>query len=65
MSLSEEALVDRHLGNSHLGNSNPLESVALSLGYEKKTIIQSLDLVIEPKQITVLVGGNGCGIYLA
>ncbi|UTW01520.1 ABC transporter ATP-binding protein [Marinomonas rhizomae] len=35
--------------------------MALFLGYEKKTIIKSLDLVIESKQITVLVGGNGCG----
>ena len=56
MILSEHFLVDDNL----LAQS-PLESVALSLGYEKKTIIQSLDLVIEPKQITVLVGGNGCG----
>lgn len=61
MSLSENHLLDRNLGNSHLGESNPLESVALSLGYEKKTIIKSMDLVIEPNQITVLVGGNGCG----
>ncbi|WP_249422053.1 ABC transporter ATP-binding protein [Marinomonas lutimaris] len=56
MSLSEHSLVDDNL----LAQS-PLESVALSLGYEKKTIIKSLDLVIESKQITVLVGGNGCG----
>lgn len=56
MSLSEHSLVDDIL----LAQS-PLESVALSLGYEKKTIIKSLDLVIEPKKITVLVGGNGCG----
>ncbi|WP_255827699.1 ABC transporter ATP-binding protein [Marinomonas rhizomae] len=56
MSLSEHSLVDDNL----LAQS-PLESVALFLGYEKKTIIKSLDLVIESKQITVLVGGNGCG----
>ncbi|WP_417526566.1 ABC transporter ATP-binding protein [Marinomonas shanghaiensis] len=56
MILSEHFLVDDNL----LAQS-PLESVALSLGYEKKTIIKSLDLVIESKQITVLVGGNGCG----
>jgi len=51
MSLPEHPLLD----------TSPLESVALSLGYEKKTIIKSLDLVIAPEQITVLVGGNGCG----
>ena len=56
MSLSENHV----LGDKVLAQS-PLESVELSLGYEKKTIIQSLDLVIDPKQITVLVGGNGCG----
>lgn len=61
MSLSENHLLDRNLGDSRLGESNPLESVALSLGYEKKTIIKSMDLAIEPNQITVLVGGNGCG----
>lgn len=56
MILSEHFLVDDNL----LAQS-PLESVALSLGYEKKTIIKSLDLAIQPNQITVLVGGNGCG----
>lgn len=56
MSLSEHSLVD-----DNLFAQSPLKSVALSLGYEKKTIIKSLDLVIESKQITVLVGGNGCG----
>ncbi|WP_100186077.1 ABC transporter ATP-binding protein [Marinomonas sp. BSi20584] len=56
MSLSEHFLVDDNL----LAQS-PLESVALSLGYDKKTIIKSLDVAIKPNQITVLVGGNGCG----
>ncbi|MGO2236186.1 ABC transporter ATP-binding protein [Marinomonas sp. UCMA 3892] len=56
MSLSEHSLVD-----DNLFAQSPLESVALSLGYEKKTIIKSLDLAIQSNQITVLVGGNGCG----
>lgn len=56
MILSEHFLVDDNL----LAQS-PLESVTLSLGYEKKTIIKSLDLTIQSNQITVLVGGNGCG----
>ncbi len=41
--------------------SHPLQSVSLSLGYDKKTVIDSLSLAIEPNQITALVGGNGCG----
>jgi len=45
----------------YLPENTPLQSISLSLGYEKKTIIQSLDLAIKPNQITVLVGGNGCG----
>ena len=56
MSMSEHSLAD-----SNIFAHSPLESVALSLGYEKKTIIKSLDLAIKPNQITVLVGGNGCG----
>lgn len=56
MSLSEHSLVD-----DNLFAQSPLESVTLSLGYEKKTIIKSLDLAIQSNQITVLVGGNGCG----
>lgn len=38
-----------------------LSSSALSLSYGAKKIIHSLDLAIEPNEITVLVGGNGCG----
>jgi len=56
MSLSEQNLLD-----DNLLTPCPLESVALSLGYEKKIIIHSLDLSIKSNQITVLVGGNGCG----
>lgn len=55
------SLSDRHLLKSHLLESRPLQSRELTLGYEQKTIIKSLDLDIEPSQITVLVGGNGCG----
>ncbi|MEP7729298.1 ABC transporter ATP-binding protein [Marinomonas primoryensis] len=44
-----------------LSENKPLECVALSLGYEQKIIVESLDLVIEPNRISVLVGGNGCG----
>lgn len=38
-----------------------LKAEELTLGYDKKIIIDSLNLTIEPNQITVLVGGNGCG----
>lgn len=41
--------------------SSPLTTHNLELGYHNDTIIKSLDLKIEPNQITVLVGGNGCG----
>ncbi|WP_456297054.1 ABC transporter ATP-binding protein [Vibrio sp. AK197] len=41
--------------------SSPLATKELVLGYQQTTIIQSLDLNIEPNQITVLVGANGCG----
>ncbi|KOO12456.1 hypothetical protein AKJ18_23850, partial [Vibrio xuii] len=41
--------------------SSPLITHNLELGYHNDTIIKSLDLKIEPNQITVLVGGNGCG----
>lgn len=44
-----------------LSENKPLECVALSFGYEQKIIVESLDLVIEPNRISVLVGGNGCG----
>jgi iron complex transport system ATP-binding protein len=40
---------------------HPLTCEQLTLGYDKTTIIDVLDLAIEPNQITVLVGGNGCG----
>lgn len=40
---------------------SPLCTSGLVLGYQNTTIIHSLDLCIEPNQITVLVGGNGCG----
>ncbi|QXO15841.1 ABC transporter ATP-binding protein [Vibrio ostreae] len=40
---------------------SPLQTSGLVLGYQNTTIISSLDLSIEPNQITVLVGGNGCG----
>jgi len=49
------------LSDRYVLESYPLQSLELTLGYEQKTIIQSLDLAIEPSQITVLVGGNGCG----
>ncbi|SHE58864.1 iron complex transport system ATP-binding protein [Vibrio gazogenes DSM 21264] len=39
----------------------PLKTESLLLGYGKKTIINSLNLTIQPHQITALVGGNGCG----
>ncbi|WP_417436772.1 ABC transporter ATP-binding protein [Idiomarina abyssalis] len=49
------------LSDRQLLKSSPLQSLELTLGYEQKTIIKTLNLVIEPSQITVLVGGNGCG----
>ena len=38
-----------------LSENKPLECVALSLGYEQKIIVESLDLVIEPNRISVMV----------
>lgn len=42
-------------------SSNPLKTSQLQLSYGNNIVIDSLDLVIEPNKITVLVGGNGCG----
>lgn len=44
-----------------LQTTPPLTTDSLRLGYGTTPIIRSLDLAIQPHQITVLVGGNGCG----
>lgn len=41
--------------------SPPLESRALTLGYDDRRVIENLDLTIPEGQITVFVGANGCG----
>lgn len=38
-----------------------LESRGITLGYDKKIIINDLNLVIPQGQVTVLIGSNGCG----
>ncbi|WLQ16399.1 ABC transporter ATP-binding protein [Hahella aquimaris] len=40
---------------------HPLESRALTLGYEQKVIIEALSLKIPRAKVTVFVGSNGCG----
>lgn len=41
--------------------SSPLSTMNLELAYNNDVIVKSMNLTIEPNQITVLVGGNGCG----
>lgn len=38
-----------------------LESRNITLGYDKKIIVDGLDLTLSQGEITVLVGANGCG----
>jgi iron complex transport system ATP-binding protein len=38
-----------------------LRAVGLSLGYDGKTIVDTLDLTIEPGRVTVIVGANASG----
>jgi len=38
-----------------------LEARGLSVGYDKRTIIEALDVVIPPDSFTVIVGPNACG----
>ena len=38
-----------------------LEVEALTLGYRDLTVIESLDLVVPPGQVTAIVGANACG----
>ncbi|WP_428798576.1 ABC transporter ATP-binding protein [Vibrio kasasachensis] len=45
----------------NIANLSPLKTTDLVLGYQKITVIPSLNLEIEKGQISVLVGGNGCG----
>lgn len=38
-----------------------LEATDLSLGYQDRTVIRSLDLAVPPGRITAIVGANACG----
>lgn len=37
------------------------EAKQLVAGYENKTIIHGVDIVIPSNQISVIIGSNGCG----
>ncbi|MGO1297130.1 MAG: ABC transporter ATP-binding protein [Vibrio sp.] len=50
-----------HRATQRDSSSTPLATQKVSLGYNKKVIIDELELAVLPRQISVLVGGNGCG----
>ncbi|EWC62179.1 ABC-type Fe3+-siderophore transport system, ATPase component [Actinokineospora spheciospongiae] len=59
------ALGNTALDNTALGNGAPvgagLRAEGLRLAYEKRTVIDGVDLVIPPGKVTVVVGANACG----
>ncbi|MEV0593945.1 ABC transporter ATP-binding protein [Nonomuraea cavernae] len=38
-----------------------LQAAAVKLGYGERTVVDGLDLVIEPGTVTAIIGPNGCG----
>jgi len=46
---------------SSVPQASRLEGRGLRVGYEKRTIIESLDVAIPPDSFTVIVGPNACG----
>ncbi|WP_345473976.1 ATP-binding cassette domain-containing protein [Glutamicibacter ectropisis] len=49
------------VGHGAPTNSKGLKVQALSLGYDRKTVIDALDLSFEPGKFTAIIGPNGCG----
>ncbi len=43
------------------GARSHLEAAHLTLGYEGRTVVQDLSLVVPPGRVSVVVGANGCG----
>ncbi|MEJ3403447.1 ABC transporter ATP-binding protein [Rathayibacter sp. YIM 133350] len=48
-------------GSTDAASSTGLRAQGLSLGYEGRTVVHDLDLVVPQGRITVIVGANACG----